>query len=103
VQAKLIREALYRLVVRLPHPLYEVIVLRYGLDGAPPRTFAAIGRVLGVTRQRTHQLHLEALLWLAHPAHSLHLRRLLDRNTVADYQAYLVRIRAWLRAKRRKR
>jgi len=103
VDTRLRWAALYRLVTRLPHPLYAVIVARYGLDGAPPRTFAAIGRMLGVTRQRAQQRHVEALLWLAHPAHSHPLRRLLDCNTVSDYQAYLVRLRTWLRARRGKR
>jgi RNA polymerase sigma factor (sigma-70 family) len=100
VEATLTQEALYRLVAGLPHPLYTVIVARYGLDGAPPRTFAAIGHLLGVTRQRAHQLHRQALLWLAHPTHSLHLRQLRDRNTVADYQRYLARMRTWMRSRR---
>lgn len=96
----LVGEALHRLVARLPRPLDYVIVTRYGLHGRPPRTFATIGQALGVTRQRAHQLHTEAIFWLAHPAHSLALRKLLDRNTVADYQAYLARLRTWLRARR---
>ena len=96
----LVGEALHRLVARLPRPLDYVIVTRYGLHGRPPRTFATIGQALGLTRQRAHQLHTEALLWLAHPAHSLALRKLLDQNTVADYQAYLARLRTWLRARR---
>ena len=95
--------ALYRLVLRLPHPLYAVIVTRYGLHEDAPKTFAAIGHMLGVTRQRAQQLHVEALLWLAHPAHSIAVRRLLDRNTVSDYQAYLLRLRTWLRARRGQR
>lgn len=103
VETSLLWEALYHLVTRLPHPLYEVIVARYGLDGDAPKTFAAIGHMLGVTRQRAHQRHVEALLWLAHPAHSTAVRRLLDCNTVLDYQAYLVRLRTWLRARRGKR
>jgi hypothetical protein len=40
------------------------------------------------------------VLWLAHPAHSLALRRCLARNTVADYRAYLARQRTWARARR---
>jgi RNA polymerase sigma factor (sigma-70 family) len=100
VESDMVREALACLLTRLPHPLYEVIVARYGLHGEVPQTFAAIGRTLGVTRQRAHQLHTEALLWLADPAHSLEVRRLLDCNTVADYRAYLVRVRTWLRARR---
>jgi hypothetical protein len=98
-----VHQALYALVARLPEPLHTVIVARYGLSGNPPHTFAAIGRSLGLTRQRAHQLHAEALLWLAHPAHSLALRQCLDRNTPADYRTYLARQRAWLRRRRHAR
>ena len=100
VEAALVHQALYRLVTRLPHPLDYVIVVRYGLHSRPSQTFSAIGRALGLSRERARQLHTEALLWLAHPAHSLALRKLLDLNTVADYQAYLARLRTWLRARR---
>ncbi|MFX1266180.1 MAG: sigma-70 family RNA polymerase sigma factor [Promethearchaeota archaeon] len=103
VETSLLCSALHRLLKRLPPPLDEVIVARYGLNGEAPQTFAAIGRTLGVTRQRAHQLHVEALLWLAHPAHSLQVRRLLGCNTVADYRAYLARLRTWLRARRGQR
>jgi DNA-directed RNA polymerase sigma subunit (sigma70/sigma32) len=103
VETALIHQALYHLVASLPHPLRFVIVARYGLDSRPPHTFAAIGHALGLTRQRAHQLHSAALLWLAHPARSLALRQLLDRNTVAHYQAYLARQRRWQRARRKKR
>jgi hypothetical protein len=48
---------------------------------------------LGVSRQRVHQLHVQAILWLAHPAHSLFLRRLLERNRRRDYQRTLSRAR----------
>jgi RNA polymerase sigma factor (sigma-70 family) len=102
VESDRIRKALIGLLQHLPHRLYTVIVARYGLNGEAPKTFAAIGHMLGVTRQRAHQLHIEALLWLAHPAHSYLLRRLLDRNTVADYRVYLRRQRAWLRTRRGK-
>jgi len=103
VEGNRIVEALTGLVAHLPHRLYVVIVVRYGLYGEAPHTFAAIGRMLGVTRQRAQQLHVEALLWLAHPVHSLALRRLLDRNSVADYQRYLRRQRQWLRSRRKQR
>lgn len=103
VESDRVREALIGLLQHLPYRLYTVIVARYGLNGEAPKTFAAIGRMLGVTRQRAHQLHVEALLWLAHPAHSYLLRRLLDCNTVADYRVYLRRQRAWLRTRRGKR
>jgi DNA-directed RNA polymerase sigma subunit (sigma70/sigma32) len=96
-------DALYDLVGSLPCQLAYVIVARYGLGGDAPQTWPAIAERLHVTRQRIQQLHVEALLWLAHPAHSVRLRRMLGRNRVADYQAYLVRLRAWQRAQRRKR
>jgi len=99
-QRGLVHAALYQMVERLPQPLGYVIVAHYGLGGQPARTFAAIGQSLGVTRQRVQQLEAFALLWLAHPAHSLPLRQLLDGNTVADYRAYLARLRTWLRARR---
>lgn len=95
--------ALYDLVRCLPSRLALVIVARYGLAGDVPQTWVAIARALHVTRQRIQQLHAEALLWLAHPARSVELRRLMGRNTVADYRAYLARLRAWQRAQRRKR
>jgi len=103
VEQALVHQALQRLVDRLPRPLDYVIVARYGLDGRSPQTFTTIGQTLGVTRQRAHQLHTEALLWLAHPAHSVVLRKLLGKNTVADYQAYLTRLRTWLRTRRAQR
>ena len=96
----LVHEALHGLVAHLPAPLDYVIATRYGLHGGPAQTFSSIGQALGVSGERARQLHVEALLWLAHPAHSLALRKLLDRNTVADYQTYLARLRTWLRARR---
>jgi RNA polymerase sigma factor (sigma-70 family) len=98
-----VHAALYELVRCLPSRLAFVIVARYGLGGDTPQTWPAIAQALHVTRQRIQQLHAEALLWLAHPARSVELRRLLGRNTVADYQSYLLRLRAWQRAQRRKR
>jgi len=103
VQRSLVHDALYHVLEKLPPPLGYVILAHYGLDGRPVQTFAAIGQSLGVTRQRVQQLEAFALLWLAHPAHSLLLRQLLDCNTVADYRAYLTRLRTWLRARRRAR
>jgi len=96
----IISETLHALMAALPSPLDFVIRARYGLDGNP-QTFAASGRSLGVTCKRAQQLHVQALLWLAHPVRSLPLRQLLDLNSRADYQAYLARLRRWLRARRR--
>ncbi len=103
VEHLLVCNALCDLVCELPCRLAYVIVARYGLTGDPPQSWPAIAEGLRVTWQRVQQLHKEALLWLAHPAHSLKLRQLVGRNTVADYQAYHARLRAWQRASRRKR
>lgn len=98
-----VHEALDALVARLPEPYRTVILARYGLSDDPPQTFAAMGHTLHLTRQRVHQLHTEALLWLAHPAHSLVLRQRLERNTLADYRHYLAQQRAWQRFRRGRR
>ena len=89
----LVHAALRDLVAQLPARLRYVVIAHHGLDGNAPLTLAAIGRSLGVSRQRVHQLHAQAILWLAHPAHSLRLRRLLGRNTLRDYRSALTRMR----------
>jgi RNA polymerase sigma factor (sigma-70 family) len=99
----IVGQAMHDLVRRLPDRLAYLIVAHYGLDGGPPQSFVTLGQALCISKQRAHQLHTEALLWLSHPAHSLTLRRLVERNTAADYRAYLARLRAWQRANRRKR
>jgi RNA polymerase sigma factor (sigma-70 family) len=102
-QRVLIREAVQQVVATMPPRLRYVIASRYGLCGQPAQTFVTIGRSLNLTGERVRQLHTEALLWLGHPAHSLSLRRLLDKNSAADYQAYLAHLRQWLRSRRRGR
>lgn len=103
VERFVVSDALCDLVCALPCRLAYVIVARYGLTADAPQPWHAIAAGLRVTRQRVQQLHTEALLWLAHPAHSLQLRRLVGRNTVADYRAYHARLHVWQRASRRKR
>jgi len=100
LQRELEDAALHDLVGRLPTHLAMVIVAHYGLGDEDPQTFGAIGQRLGVTRQRVQQLHVEALLWLADPEHSVVLRRRLGRNTVPDYRTYLARRRGWQAARR---
>jgi RNA polymerase primary sigma factor len=45
----------------LPDRHRSVIILRYGLDEADPRTLEEIGRHLGITRERVRQIEVEAL------------------------------------------
>ena len=76
---------------------------RYGLDGHPPRTLRQLGAQLGLSHERIRQLQQDALAWLRHPAHSLRLRQLLDKNTAADYRQALALNAALRRARRRAR
>jgi RNA polymerase primary sigma factor len=49
----------------LPERHRDVVVLRYGLDDAEPKTLEEIGRRLGLTRERVRQIEVEALKRLA--------------------------------------
>ncbi len=91
------------LVDQLPLHLRRIVVAHHGFDQQPPQTLAAIARSLGVSRQRVHQLHGQAILWLAHPAHSLQLRRLIERCHRRDYQVALARQSRAARQQRRRR
>jgi RNA polymerase sigma factor (sigma-70 family) len=97
-----VNAALHDLAAQLPSRLRYIVVAHHGLEGNPPQTFASIGAALGVSRQRVHQLHKQAILWLAHPAHSLPLRRLLERCARRDYQRALARQRQVARQQRRR-
>jgi RNA polymerase sigma factor (sigma-70 family) len=97
-EATCVHTLLYDLVARLPTPrLRYIVVRRYGLVGQPPATYQQIGTVLGLSGERVRQLHTEALVWLRHPAHSQQLRSLLDRHTLADYEAADTQAQCWLR------
>jgi RNA polymerase sigma factor (sigma-70 family) len=92
-------QALYDLVAQLPQRQRRIIEGRYGLAGTSVCRLAELGLELGLSRERVRQLQQEALAWLRHPAHSVHLRSLLDKNTTRDYRQAL-RQNAELRRKR---
>jgi RNA polymerase sigma factor (sigma-70 family) len=92
-----VHDTLHEWVTRLPERLQQIIVTRYGLDGQGGRFYREIGRQLGVSGERARQLHTEALVWLRHPAHSQHLRSLLARHSVADYEWAEAEAQRWLR------
>jgi RNA polymerase primary sigma factor len=59
-------QALRRAVAQLPEREREVVKLRYGLNGdSDPKSLEAIGRELGVTRERVRQIEAQALERLA--------------------------------------
>jgi RNA polymerase sigma factor (sigma-70 family) len=95
-EGKAVRRALLATVDRLPPRLAYVVIARYGLQGHTPFLYRQIGAALGLTKQRAHQLHTEALVRLRHPASSYRLRSLLDRHTLADYQQADEEARHWL-------
>ena len=92
-----VRAALARLVESLPDHLREVVVAYYGLGERSPCSLRALARELGLSHEAVRLRLLAALVWLRHPSHSLGLRELLDRNTVADYEAADELAQAWLR------
>lgn len=96
----LIHQALYALLCRLPQRQRRIIVARYGLAGTPIRLLGDLGAELGLSGERVRQLQQEALAWLRHPARSVHLRLLTDRNSIRDYRQAL-RLNADWQGKRR--
>jgi RNA polymerase primary sigma factor len=59
-------KALRRAVDELPEREREVVRLRYGLNGdRDPKSLEAIGRELGMSRERVRQIEAEALELLA--------------------------------------
>jgi len=90
-------QALHELLHRLPDSLRHIVVRYCGLDGHPPASYRHLGAQLGLSHERVRQLHLQALVWLRHPAHSQALRTLLQRHTVADYEQADALAQRWLR------
>lgn len=96
VDAQLSHRALCALVTRLAERLRYIIIARYGLDGQRTRFYQEIGAQLGISHERARQLHSEALVWLRHPAHSYHLRSLLGRHGLNDYEWAEREAQRWL-------
>ena len=83
-------------VARLPERLQELLAARYGWQGQAPATFSQIGAQLGVSKQRAHQLHQEALIRLRQPTFSYQLRGLLAKHSVSQYQVTAEQTAVWL-------
>ena len=66
LEVRLERRAVHEALARLPQTERQVLQLRYGLDGDPePQTLAAVGRRLGLSRERVRQIEADALQQLA--------------------------------------
>ena len=61
VEDSLRSQALADALHSLPDRHRAVVILRYGLDDADPKTLEEIGRRLGLTRERVRQIEVEAL------------------------------------------
>lgn len=80
--------------------LRRIMVAVYGLDGAAPRSLAAIGRQLGLSGERVRQLRNDGLLLLRLPAVAPALHQVLPQLERADYARLQALNRAWLRQRR---
>ncbi len=65
VEDSLRSQTLTASLLALPERHRTVVVLRYGLEDADPKTLEEIGRRLGLTRERVRQIEVEALKRLA--------------------------------------
>jgi len=66
LEISLRQDALRRAVAELPDRERDVLKMRFGLDGDPdPKSLEAIGKVLGLTRERVRQIETDALQRLA--------------------------------------
>jgi RNA polymerase sigma factor (sigma-70 family) len=92
--------AVQALATELPPGPRRIVVAHHGLDGGAPVSLAALGRQLGVSRQRVHAVYQAALVWLAQPERSRALRELVGRPSRTDYRRTLARSRRLARTRR---
>ena len=90
------REMMMDMVLQLPERQQRVVYERHGWGGEEPATYREIGEGLGMSKQRAHQLHEEALLRLRQPLLSYGLRSLCGRHSVSDYEATAADTARWL-------
>lgn len=58
----------------------DIIVLRYGLDNGKHRTLEEVGRLVGITRERTRQIEVKALKALRQLGRDSNLRSYINDN-----------------------
>lgn len=98
-----VRAAVWALVAELPPGPRRIVAAHHGLDGGGPVSLAALGRQLGVSRQRVHAVYQAALVWLAQPERSRAVRELVGRHSRTDYRRTLARSRRLARTRRGER
>lgn len=85
-QAEQVHQALEDELGCLSERLRQVLELAYGWGGEAPLSLAAIGRQIGVTRERVRQLRNEGLGLLRLPVFSLRLRSLCEQDSRSNYR-----------------
>ncbi len=96
VEAEALSRLLREMVGQLPVRQQGIVYARYGWGGEEPVTFREIGEGLGMSKQRAHQLHQEAILRLRQPALSYALRSLFGRHSVNGYETTAAETSLWL-------
>lgn len=102
-QAEQVRAALQEEMACLPKRIERILEMAYGLNGEAPHSLAAIGRQIGLTRERVRQLHNEGLVLLRMPSLSLRLRGLYEREDRRSYRQSLESNAAWVGRRRGQR
>jgi DNA-directed RNA polymerase sigma subunit (sigma70/sigma32) len=95
-----LRAMMMDMVSQLPERQQRIVYERYGWGGEEPATFREMGEVMGMSKQRAHQLHQEALLRLRQPAMSYGLRSLFDQHNMSGYEATAADTDRWLQRRR---
>ncbi|MDP9092803.1 MAG: RNA polymerase sigma factor SigB [Actinomycetota bacterium] len=78
VEAGLMRRQLRDVLGTLDAREAAVVRMRYGLDGAQPKTLDEIGREFKLSRERIRQIERETMAKLRHPSRAQALRDYLD-------------------------
>jgi RNA polymerase sigma factor (sigma-70 family) len=78
VESQLMRRQLSEVLDTLEDREAAVVRMRYGLDGAQPKTLDEIGRVFKLSRERIRQIERETMAKLRHPSRAQVLRDYLD-------------------------
>jgi RNA polymerase primary sigma factor len=78
VSFTLLQDHLQAVLATLSEREANIVQLRFGLTGGPPRTLDEIGQLHGVTRERIRQIESKTMAKLRHPSRSQALRDYLD-------------------------
>jgi RNA polymerase primary sigma factor len=78
VSFRLLQDHLQAVLATLSEREANIVQLRFGLTGGPPRTLDEIGQLHGVTRERIRQIESKTMAKLRHPSRSQALRDYLD-------------------------